>query len=81
MAIAGEKRKKKKAANMSCCEPFDKNERWEIERDLDALCRAKAVQADPERMKKCQKMAAEKLDESKRKKEEAQNLIDMGNMA
>lgn len=72
MAIVGERKKRKKKTA-----PFDEK-RWETERDLDALCRAEAVKKDPERMKACQKMAKEKMDESKRRKEEAQTMIDMG---
>jgi len=78
--IQGErKRKKKKSTNdypvPSCDDSWSK--RYEIEQDLNALCRADAVKADPARMDLCRKMAKEKLDESKRKKEEAQAMIEM----
>jgi hypothetical protein len=51
---------------------------YEIERDLDAVARASAVQKDPERMKQVQALAKKKLDESKRKKDEAERMIDLG---
>ncbi len=79
MAIVGErKRKRARKPTATIADMPYSDERWEIERDLDALCRAEAVKKDPERMKKCQKMAACKIEESKRKKEEAQAMIDMG---
>jgi len=52
--------------------------RWEIERDLEALCRADAVKKDPERMKLVKAMAKEKLEESKRKEDEARKMVDLG---
>lgn len=52
--------------------------RWETEDDLRAIARAKACQADPERMKRVCKLAKEKLDENKGKKEALQNEIDLG---
>ncbi len=55
----------------------DFDERWQIEEDLRSVARADAVNADPERMKKVRALAKEKLDESKRKKDEAQKLIDL----
>ncbi len=51
---------------------------WEIEEDLRAVARAESVKSDPERMKKVRVLAKTKLDESMRKKEEAQKMIDLG---
>lgn len=53
-------------------------EDWQIDCDLRAVAQAAAVKADPERMKKVRALAKKKLDESKRKKDEAQMLIDLG---
>ena len=54
------------------------NEEWEVESDLRAIARATSVKKDPERMKKVKAMAAKMLEENKRKKDEAQQLIDLG---
>lgn len=51
---------------------------WEIERDMEALCRAEAVKKDPERMKRAQALAKKKLDENKARLAEAQRMVDMG---
>lgn len=50
---------------------------WELEEDLRCVARAKAVRDDPERMKKVKVLAKKKLEEYKRRKEEAQTLIDL----
>jgi len=42
------------------------------------VARAAAVNKDPERMKKVQTLAREKLDESKRKKDEAEYMVSLG---
>ncbi|MDP2734770.1 MAG: hypothetical protein Q8P12_01030 [bacterium] len=78
--IIGAKAKKKKKGNKSSgmLAMRMNDERWEIERDLDAIARADAVRADPERMKKVKALARERLDESKRKKDEAEKLIALG---
>ena len=65
---------KKSAKATLCCS----DEQWEIERDLNAVARAAAVNKDPERMKKVQTLAREKLDESKRKKDEAEYMVSLG---
>lgn len=52
-------------------------EKWEIEEDLRAVIRAKAVQADPERMKKVKALAKEKREEYQRRKEEAQEALSL----
>lgn len=69
--------KKKKRKNKVTGPELFSEEKWQIEEDLRAVARAKAVEADPERMKKVKALAKEKLDESKRKKDEAQELIDL----
>jgi hypothetical protein len=61
---------------IKCCGPEEYD--WETERDLEALCRAKAVEKDPERLKKCQALAKKKLDESKRNRDMQQTMVDMG---
>lgn len=54
------------------------DQEWEIERDLEALVRAKAVAKDPERMKKVQELAKKQLEESKRRRDQEQAKIDIG---
>ena len=71
------KKKRKKKSTMGSPEAYNP-EKWEIEQDLNAVARAHAVKKDPERMKKCKALAKEKLDESKRKKDEAETLVDLG---
>lgn len=51
---------------------------WEIERDLEALVRADAVNADPERLKKAKELAKKKLKDNKQRRDEAQALVDLG---
>lgn len=61
------------------CQPIAVcDQEWEIERDLDCLVRAKAVEKDPERMKKVQALAKKRLEENKRRRDEVQALVDMG---
>lgn len=71
-----EKKKKRRSTNLDVV-PYSP-ERWEIEEDLRAVARAEAVRKDPERMKKVKALAKEKLDESKKRKEEAETMIDLG---
>ncbi len=73
----GYEKKRKRKASMIQGPSNDFDERWQIEEDLRSVARADAVNADPERMKKVRALAKEKLDESKRKKDEAQKLIDL----
>jgi hypothetical protein len=67
---------KKKKSTGACCEAYSP-EKWEIEEDLRCLTRAKAVEADPERMKKVKALAKEKLAEYQRRKDEAQEAINL----
>ena len=61
----------------SAIQPYN-TEQWEIEEDLRCLARARAVKADPERMKKVKTLAKEKLAESKRRQDEAEYMVDLG---
>ena len=72
----GYEKKKKRRVKPACCEPCSP-EKWEIEEDLRCVTRAKAVEDDPERMKKVKALAKDKLDEYQRKKDEAQEGINL----
>ena len=52
-------------------------EQWETERDLEAICRAEAINGDPERMKKVKAHAKKMLDDSKAEKAIAEKKIEM----
>lgn len=54
------------------------DQEWEIDRDLDAVVRARAVEKDPERMKKVKALAKKRLEDNKRRRDEMQALVDMG---
>lgn len=54
------------------------DQEWEIERDLDSVVRARAVEKDPERMKKVKALAKKRLEDNKRRRDEMQALVDMG---
>lgn len=54
------------------------DDEWEIDRDLEAVVRAKAVEKDPERMKKVQALAKKRLEDNKRRRDAAQAMVDMG---
>ena len=58
----------------ACCIDND----WETEADLDAVCRAKAVEKDPKRMDKCKALAKKRLDDNKKRRDQSQALVDMG---
>jgi hypothetical protein len=66
--------KKSKKGGAEVCSMAD----WEVEEDLRALARAKAVKADPERMKKVKALAKSKLDDYKRREDEAKTMVDLG---
>ena len=74
-----EKKKKRKVSMKTPMELSERN--WECEEDLRAIARSEACKGDPERMKKVKALAATKLEENKRRKEEAQNMIDLGQEA
>lgn len=68
--------KKKKKRRVNTVAPYS-NEQWELEEDLRALTRSEAVRADPARLKKVKELAKSKLDEFQRKKDEAQEGINL----
>ena len=75
----GYERKKRKSGKIRVSSrPNDNMNRWEVEEDLRSIARANACKACPDRMKKVKALAAEKMEESKRKKEEAQEMIELG---
>ena len=53
-------------------------EEYEVERDLEALCRAEAVRKDPARLKAAQDLAKKRLDENKAKRDQMQKMVDLG---
>lgn len=65
-----------KKSTIACDNEWEKN--YQIERDFDAVCRARAVEKDPERMKKVKEMAKKKLEDNKARRDEAQAMVDMG---
>jgi len=65
-------------AKGNSCTRVDYEKEYEIERDLKALCRAEAVKKDPKRMDACRKMAKEKLEENKARRDQHQKMVDMG---
>lgn len=56
----------------------DWEKEYEIEADLEALCRAEAVKKDPKRMEACRKMAKEKLEMNKARRDQHQKMVDLG---
>jgi predicted secreted Zn-dependent protease len=59
------------------CEPCGMDD-WETERDLEALTRANSVKKDPERMKKVKALAKKRLEENKQRRDQAQEMVDLG---
>lgn len=53
-------------------------EDYEVERDLEALCRAEAVRKDPARLKAAQALAKKRLDENKAKRDQMQKMVELG---
>jgi hypothetical protein len=51
---------------------------YEVERDLDALTRAAAVKKDPKRMDAVRAMAKKKIEEYKKRRDEEQAKVDLG---
>lgn len=60
------------------CPRVDYEKEWQIEQDLDALCRAEAVRKDPERLKAAQNLAKKKLEENKARRDQYQKMVDLG---
>ena len=69
--------KKKKRKKATAAEPYS-DEEWEVRGDLEAIARAEAVRKDPDRMAKVKALAAKRLEENKRRQEEANTLVDLG---
>ncbi len=63
-----------KTKSVDCCDVED----WRIEGDLEALTRAIAVRKDPDRMKKVKELAKKRLEENKIRRDQAQQMVDMG---
>lgn len=63
-------------AKSNCCKSIEYD--WETEADLDAVCRARAVEKDPKRMDKVKALAKKRLDDNKKRLDTAQALVDMG---
>lgn len=67
-----------KLAEVSKVKQNEWEKQYQIEEDLRSLARAAAVKKDPERMKEVKVLAKKKLDESKRRKDEAETMINLG---
>ena len=67
---------KKKNSTTCCDDSWEK--KYQIEQDLEALCRVKAINKDPKRMEAAKALAKEKLAENKARLAEVQGKIDMG---
>ena len=52
--------------------------KYQIEQDLEALCRVKAINKDPKRMEAAKALAKDKLTENKAMLAELQGKVDMG---
>lgn len=52
--------------------------KYQIEQDLEALCRVKAINKDPKRMEAAKALAKDKLTENKARLAELQGKVDMG---
>jgi hypothetical protein len=66
-------KKKKETAT----EPIGKDD-WELDNDLRSLATAHAIKKDPERMKRVKGHARKKLAENKRRKAEADHMVELG---
>ncbi|MHB8708889.1 MAG: hypothetical protein ACYC9I_08440 [Desulfuromonadales bacterium] len=60
------------------CQRVDWEKHYEIEADLEALCRAEAVRKSPERLKAAQALAKKKLEENKNRRDQFQKMVDLG---
>ena len=67
----------KKSAN-AVCSGDDWEKKYQIEQDLEALCRVKAINKDPKRMEAAKALAKEKLAENKAELARIQGKVDMG---
>ena len=66
-----------KKSNTPCCDD-SWEKKYQIEQDLEALCRAKAINKDPKRLEAAKALAKEKLAESKAELARIQGKVDMG---
>ncbi len=82
MAIMGETRKRKRKGIARGVQSIGSDPNWEknyqCEEDLRAVARSEAVHKDPERMAAVKALAKEKLEESKRREDEAKVMVDLG---
>ena len=62
------------ASTKTKCIEYD----WETEADLDAVCRARAVEKDPKRLDKVKALAKKRLEENKNRRDQLQMMVDMG---
>ena len=67
----------KKKSN-AVCSSDDWEKKYQIEQDLEALCRVKAINKDPKRMEAAKALAKEKLAENKAELARIQGKVDMG---
>jgi len=75
MRITGEKKKKKRKSVLSA--PYSEED-WQARTDAEAIARAEAVKADPERMKRAKAWAARELERNKTNQAEAAKLVELG---
>ena len=68
----------KKKSNAVCSPTDEWEKKYQIEQDLEALCRAKAINKDPKRLEAAKALAKEKLAESKAELARIQGKVDMG---
>ena len=67
----------KKKSN-AVCSGDDWEKKYQIEQDLEALCRVKAIEKDPKRMEAAKALAKEKLAENKAELARIQGKVDLG---
>lgn len=66
----------KKSNTPRCDDSWEK--KYQIEQDLEALCRVKAINKDTKRLEAAKALAKEKLAESKAELARIQGKVDMG---
>ena len=68
----------KKNIKPVCVSEDNWEKKYQIEQDLEALCRVKAINKDPKRMEAAKALAKEKLAENKAELARIQGKVDMG---
>lgn len=68
----------KKKSNAVCGPTDEWGKKYQIEQDLEALCRVKAINKDPKRLEAAKALAKEKLAESRAELARIQSKVDMG---